>query len=88
MTAKIYLMVIDPPEPGTATILQFAQMPAFKGSDDENLACGACKTIVGRNVSTRTIFERLAAEGPIVVVCDCGAHNLLPTQRAREGGAS
>jgi hypothetical protein len=84
MAAKIYLRVIDEAEEGKDSILVAGVLPMFKGSEDENLACGSCKQVLCRNVSTRTLYERFSASGRLVLRCICGAFNLAPTQRLAE----
>lgn len=45
-------------------------------------AAESCREVIARNVSTRTVFERLSAPHRLVVRCVCGAHNLVPYQKA------
>ena len=78
MTAKIYLKETQK-LPGDS-ILQAGVLPIMRGEEDENLACGACKSIIFRGVSTRIVYERIRPENRLVVQCTCGAHNLLPSQ--------
>lgn len=82
MASKIYLNTIDEPA-ADDSVFSFPEMPAFVGGDeDENLACGSCKTVVGRNISTRDVYQLLGSAGRIVVRCDCGAYVIIPSQRA------
>jgi hypothetical protein len=86
MAAKIHLPVVDDPDFKNDSIIRPAagmKMPLFKGEDaDENLACGACKTVIARNVATRTLIDRLGSKsGRLLAVCECGAYNLIRTRR-------
>jgi hypothetical protein len=82
MAAKIYLTVVDDAGEGD-TILQATKLPLFRGHDkEENLACGSCKAVVASNASTRSIHERFATAGRLILRCTCGADNLLPSQQA------
>lgn len=79
MTTKIYLPVVDDADPERDSIVRpkgDLKMPLFEGSDkDESLACGACKTVVARHVSTRTFGERFATGGArLLTQCECGAY--------------
>ena len=48
--------------------------PKGRGNDAESLACGACGSIIARNISTRTVFRRWSsASGRVLVKCRCGA---------------
>lgn len=79
MASKIYLNIVESLE--TDTTLLVDKLPAFTGEEDENLACGACKNVIGRNVSTRSLYERFAVPSRLIVRCLCGAHNAIPSQR-------
>lgn len=80
MAVKIYLSVVEPREGDTNIVLNAPGEPIFEGDEDESLACGACKHVLARNVSARTISEKFQIEGRLVFVCQCGAHNLAPAQ--------
>lgn len=48
--------------------------PQERGNDQESLACGACGSIIARNISTRSVFRRWSsASGRVLVKCRCGA---------------
>ena len=77
MAAKIYLPTTNDVD-GEAIIESPNDSPIIKGHDDENLACGSCRAIIARNVSTRTLFERFATDtGRLLLKCKCGAHNVV-----------
>lgn len=78
MAAKIYLPVVE--DLTDAAFVTAPQMPLMIGNESENLACGKCKTVVFRNVSTFTVAQRLASSsGKLLLKCTCGAHLLLPS---------
>lgn len=80
MTAKIYLKVVEPLD-GDSTLIWDGEpgKPMFVGDEpDESLACGSCKTVVGKHISTQTMYDRFVTETRIVIRCGCGAHLLLP----------
>lgn len=55
------------------------------GADDENLVCGACKTIVARNLATRSLYERNSSKsGRLLIKCDCGALNKANVRRTAD----
>lgn len=59
--------------------------PLFTGSSHESLACGACGEIVGRNVSTRTLYNKFATRsGRLIFKCRCGAFNKANVGRSDE----
>lgn len=77
MAAKIYLNTIEKPEDGDTSFV-FPKMPAFRNDEDESLACGHCKTVVGRNISTRTIYNMISVDKRLVVRCDCERRVIVP----------
>jgi hypothetical protein len=81
MSSKLYLPTVDAVDEGTAVVFIFPKMPAMTGDEDENLACGSCKTVVARGVSTRTLHERNVAPDGAFVKCDCGKYVQLPFKR-------
>lgn len=80
MTAKIYLQVVD--RQPDDTVLEWTGPkgePMFSGREpDESLACGACKTIIGKHISTRTVHERFGSHSRLLFQCGCGAYLLAP----------
>ena len=78
MPHKLYLTVVEPKDDDTVLSIATPDGVLFKGDEDENLACGACKIVIARGVTTRTIHSRFIAETRLVARCKCGAHNLLP----------
>ena len=82
MTAKIYLNVVDP-DKGDTILVWDGDMgkPIFVGEEtDESLACGSCKAVLAKYMSTRTFFEKFSAPKRIVIKCGCGAHNVVPSK--------
>jgi hypothetical protein len=76
----IRLPVVDDPSPGRDAIMRGAP-PLFRGDDDESLACGRCGVVVARRVSTRTLYRQTHCESArLLLVCACGAYNLLHVQ--------
>jgi hypothetical protein len=78
MAAKIYLQVIDDTDPDQDGVIVAHVLPVIAGNEDENLACGSCKAVLGRNISTRTVYERFPGNHRRIIRCTCGADNLLP----------
>lgn len=81
MAAKIYLKMVEH-DPGKDSVLAAfdPDLPILRGDEDEHLACGQCKAILGRNVSTRRVYELFRAPHRLLMRCECGAHNLVPSQ--------
>lgn len=78
MTATIRLQVVEFEEGDTG--YTFTEGKGFVGEDDENLACGACGFLLGRGVSTRSMYKMFAAPKRLTVTCGCGARNAVPSQ--------
>lgn len=78
MSNKIYLPVVTDVDLDKSTVLTCTALPFAKGGDDENLACGKCKGVIMRNVSSRTFYERFGSDGPMIFHCPCGAYVKLP----------
>lgn len=57
MANNIYLPVIDSADAAEDLILE-RDAQVLRGRDDEHLARGACRSVLGRNMSTRTLYER------------------------------
>ena len=75
MANNIYLPLVDHADSVEDVIVE-GDAPVFRGRDDENLACGACKTILARNTSTRTLYQRYCnGSGRLLLKCKCGALN-------------
>jgi hypothetical protein len=80
MKRKTKLEAVDNPSP-QASVLDAEVAPAFIGDDDEDLICGGCGTILGRNISAATIRQRFIAPAQLILVCPkCQANNVLPAQ--------
>lgn len=72
------LGVVDTPLPN-ASILKPAQLPLFKGDEQENLLCGGCEALLAKSASSMTMKKRFAAPHQLVIVCPkCHANNVLP----------
>ena len=88
MTTKLYLTVVDDADPSADMILTWTGKPGepmFTGDEpDENLACGACKTVLARHVSTRTLHGKFSTRGRLIIECGCGAQNLAPASSVSE----
>lgn len=76
MAAKIYLPVITEIDDDAQTLV-FKKGTKLSGHDpDENLACGSCKTVLAKNMSTLDLRKLLDGSGrtnQIVLKCGCGA---------------
>ncbi len=80
MTTKTYLRVVPEPPEGQALILQFTNNPQLQGKDvDANIACGNCKKLVAKDMTTHSLSESLSAQTTLVILCPCGAYNALPS---------
>ena len=86
MTANLYLTVVDDADMTKDSILNFTSLPGLKGDDDESLACGRCKTVLCRNVSTKSVYSKFGAPNRLLIRCTCGAVNVLPSQREKPKG--
>jgi hypothetical protein len=83
MAAKIYFPIVEAPDED-AVLFTFAKGAVMVGNElDENLACGACKTVFARNTTTRSFIGRLfaGARTQIVIQCGCGAFNVIKAKR-------
>lgn len=77
----IKLPLIDDPNPKTDSILH-GMTPFFEGNESESLVCGACGEILGRNISTRSIYEKVASKsGRLILKCKCAANNKANVRR-------
>jgi hypothetical protein len=84
----IRLPIVDDPNPDRDAIMRGAT-PLFRGDDDESLACGRCGSVVARGMSTRTLYRQTHSRSArLLLVCACGAHNLLYVQHLRSSGAA
>ena len=82
MAAKIYFPIIGEGEiePDAFRLVIEDGTVFNSNSPDENLACGACKYVFGRNMTTRTFVTEMwkpSAGLQIVLKCHCGAQNLI-----------
>jgi hypothetical protein len=74
------LGTVDAPLAGASVLTPKLPLPAFSGSEDENLLCGACAVVLCRGVSTRTFKTRFGAANQLILTCPkCGAFNVLPS---------
>ena len=75
MANNIYLPIVDDADAAEDLILA-GDAPVLRGRDDEHLACGACRSVLARNTSTRTLYERYSnGSGRLLLKCRCGALN-------------
>jgi hypothetical protein len=80
---KVSLKVVTPNL--RAIILQKSSpvgTPQFEGDESEDLVCGSCGAVIAKGVSLenfRTEFPMAVSE-QLVVKCDCGEYNLLPSE--------
>ena len=79
MPACIYLKVVEPQEDDG--VLAPKVFPMLRGKEhDEDIACGSCRQLIARCVSTRTLYLRYSTPKRLLIRCTCGAHNILPAQ--------
>lgn len=79
MPAYIYLKLAEPDEDDS--VLAPKAFPVLHGNEhDENIACGSCRQLIARCVSTRTLHLRYSAPKRLLIRCTCGAHNVIPAQ--------
>lgn len=80
MAAKLYFPVIQEPEEG-AFFVEITSETVFNGNEPhENLACGSCKRVWGRNLSSRTFISEVCKapkDRQLILTCGCGANLLL-----------
>lgn len=85
MTTKIYLTVVEDANDGRDSIIQWdgdIDKPMIAGNEpDESLACGSCKRVIAKHISTRTLYERFATDNRLLLKCGCGAYNLAPSSK-------
>ncbi len=82
MTAKIYFNVIAEEEvESDAITVEIEDGTIFRGNEpDESLACGSCKYVFARHITTRFFIGNMlqpAGNRQILLKCHCGALNLL-----------
>lgn len=74
MANNIYLPIVADGDASEEMILEGDA--ALRGRDDEHLACGACRSVLARNISTRTLYQRYSNKsGRLLLRCRCGALN-------------
>jgi hypothetical protein len=72
-------------------VLLAKTLPAFSGSETEDLICGGCGQTIAAGVSARTLRRSHPEGNRLIVRCACKAYNVvagaLPRRRAkwREG---
>ena len=76
MAAKIYLPIVEPTDEDSVI---GGAMPVLVGDDpEENLACGRCKSVIAKNVSTLDLGKKFSSQsGRLILQCECGAHNAV-----------
>ena len=79
MPAKTYLDVVEPQE-GHDSIIAAAKpgYPILRGTEAGHLACGSCGDVLAWNVSAATVREMFIVVHRLILMCHCGAHNLVP----------
>jgi hypothetical protein len=73
---KIYLPIVTDVDPLRDAVITVDTPNGefMKGDGDENLACGACKKVIIRGMSTADIFDQFGSEtGRLVLRHQCGA---------------
>lgn len=73
--------IVLPLAPDQPAMIKSAVLPVFKGDEPFTLVCGGCKEVLGEDVSPERIRSLIRTNGPLVIECPCGAHNLLPSKR-------
>ncbi len=84
MGAKVFLQVVDPDQ-GKDSIISVAKsgFPILKGTENDHLACGACRDVLAWNVSGQTVREMFIVVHRVLFRCHCGAHNLVRPRSMR-----
>ena len=79
MPAKTYLNSVLAHE-GEDTIIAAAKpgYPVLRGTEPGHLACGSCGDVLAWNVSAQTVREMFIVVHRLLLLCDCGAHNMVP----------
>ena len=79
MTTTIYLKVVEPEDSDSRYVWSGEKGgPVFEGAEPgENLACGACQTVLARDVSRETLAQRFEVPARLTIQCACGATNLV-----------
>ena len=83
MTTKIYLTVVEPEE-GDSTIMWDGPkgQPMLVGDEpDESYACGKCRSVLLKHISTKSLYSQFSTPKRLVFQCGCGAHNLVPSKQ-------
>lgn len=82
---KIYLKDAGPHRDDDTKLARAPKFPAsaplVKGGDDESLACGTCKAVIIRGVTTRTLHRTFSAPSRLIVQCECGEWSIVPALR-------
>jgi hypothetical protein len=84
VAARTYLEVVEPQQ-GRDSVIPAARpgFPILKGAEDQHLACGACKDILAWNVSAQGLRQTFLLVHRLILVCRCGAHNLVAGNSTR-----
>ena len=81
------LLTIGRPHPAASIVDLCARHP-FElpiGSDNEDLVCGACGTVVLTGWSRSSAAERLVVDSQMLIKCGrCRTYNVVPTARLAE----
>lgn len=79
MTTIVYLKVVEPEDTDSRYVWSGEKgEPVFEGAEpDQSLACGACRTMLARDVSTQTLAQRFEVPSRLTIQCACGATNLV-----------
>lgn len=89
MTSKIYLPVVDGPEEGDATLVYDGpkDQPILQGDNrEESLACGNCKRVIVKHMSTSDVFNGISStSGRLLLRCNCQAYNALKVTKSGAG---
>lgn len=65
--------------PDKAPTMVLGVLPAFRGNDPVDLVCGGCGAVIGSGTSAATLKGLIRSQSALVVKCQCGSHNRLPT---------
>ena len=85
MAAKIYFTLVDAADED-AFLIEIQDGTIIHGDNpEENLACGACKGVFGRNIATHQFTGRYFSDWnkQVVLKCHCGALNVLKSKSAK-----
>ena len=72
------LETIEEVRPGKDAHIRANKVPVMTGSDEGDLNCGGCGTVIARHSRPSDLHERFQTDQRLILECICGALNVIP----------